>query len=108
MLKIRKELKMRENTLNKKDLAQNLAENLGMDKKNALRSVDFIFSEMANALKDEKIVDIASFGKLYVKERKERKAKNPQTGKEIIISAKKVPAFKASKTLKESINEKDN
>lgn len=105
MLKIRKELKMRENTLNKKDLAQNLAENLGMDKKDALKSVDFIFSEMANALKNEKVVDIASFGKLYVKE---RKAKNPQTGEEIIISAKKVPAFKASKTLKESINEKDN
>ena len=61
---------MRENTLNKKDLAQNLVENLGMDKKNALKSVDFIFSEMANALKNEKVVDIASFGKLYVKERK--------------------------------------
>ena len=43
------------------------------------------------------------FGKFYVREQRAREGKNPQTGERMQIEARKVPAFKAGKTLKESV-----
>ena len=54
-------------------------------------------------MKDGKRVDISGFGKFEVKERAARKGINPQTKEVIEIAAAKVPGFKASKSLKDSI-----
>ncbi len=48
-------------------------------------------------------VQLPGFGKFYVREQKAREGKNPQTGERMQIEARKVPAFKAGKALKESV-----
>jgi DNA-binding protein HU-beta len=48
-------------------------------------------------------VQLPGFGKFYVREQRAREGKNPQTGERMQIEARKVPAFKAGKTLKESV-----
>jgi DNA-binding protein HU-beta len=48
-------------------------------------------------------VQLPGFGKFYVREQKAREGKNPQTGERMHIGARKLPAFKAGKSLKESV-----
>jgi nucleoid DNA-binding protein len=55
------------------------------------------------ALKAGEEVQLPGFGKFYVREQKAREGKNPQTGERMQIEARKVPAFKAGKALKESV-----
>lgn len=89
-------------TLTKKLLADNLAEKVG-SKKAATELVNEIFEEMANTLKDGGSVEISGFGKFEAKERAARTGINPITKENINIPAKRVPAFKASKTLKDLV-----
>lgn len=89
-------------TLTKKLLADNISEQVG-NKKAANEIVNQIFEEMANTLKDGGTVEISGFGKFEAKERAARTGINPLTKETISIAAKKVPAFKASKTLKDLV-----
>ena len=66
-------------------------------------AVTFIFDEMADTLKDGGTVDINGFGKFTVKNRAGRTGVNPRTGETLEINPSKVPAFKASKTLKDHV-----
>jgi DNA-binding protein HU-beta len=58
---------------------------------------------ITEALKVSEEVQLPGFGKVYVREQKAREGKNPQTGERMQIDARKVPAFKAGKALKESV-----
>jgi DNA-binding protein HU-beta len=58
---------------------------------------------VSGALKEGDEVQIPGFGKFYVRDQKAREGKNPQTGEKMQIAARKVPAFRAGKGLKESI-----
>ena len=89
-------------TLTKKVLADNLAEKCG-SKKAATELVNDVFASIVEALEKGESVDIAGFGKFEVKERSARTGINPSTKESITIPAKKVPAFKASKTLKDAV-----
>lgn len=89
--------------LTKKDLAEGLAEKEGLTKKAAAEIVNYVFEAAAETLKQGGTVDISGFGKFSVKERSARTGINPQTKEAIEIKAAKVPAFKASKTLKDLI-----
>ena len=62
------------------------------------------FKKISGFLSDGEKVRIDKFGNFEVRERAERKGRNPQTGKEITITAKKSPVFKAGKGLKEKVN----
>ncbi|MEE3486723.1 MAG: HU family DNA-binding protein [Bulleidia sp.] len=89
--------------LTKKMLAEELAAQQGMTKKAAAEAVNFVFDEAAKTLKKGGTVDISGFGKFSVKKRAARTGINPQTKETIKIKAAKVPAFKASKTLKDLV-----
>ena len=89
--------------LTKKVLADKLADEAGMTKKTAAETVNFVFDAMAEQLKKGGEVDINGFGKFTVKKRAARQGINPQTKEVIKIKAAKVPAFKASKTLKDIV-----
>lgn len=89
--------------LTKKSLADKLADEQGLTKKAAAETVNYIFDEMAKTLKKGGTVDINGFGKFSVKKRAARKGINPRTKETIKIKASKVPAFKASKTLKDLV-----
>lgn len=90
-------------TVNKKALVDAVSEKTGFTKKDITAVVDAVFESVATALSEGKTVDVAGFGKFVVKERSARKGVNPATGETIEIAASRVPAFKASRTLKSII-----
>lgn len=89
--------------LNKKALADVVAEKADITKKAATEIVDTIFDTIAHTLKKGGEVEIYGFGKFEVKKRAARNGINPITKEKIKISASKVPSFKASKSLKEIV-----
>ncbi len=89
--------------LNKKVLAEVVAENYDLTKKDSLGLVDLVFDEVIGALSEGKKVEIAGFGKFEVKTRAARKGINPATKEQIMIPASNAATFKAAKALKESI-----
>ena len=90
--------------MNKSDLVDALASSTGMTKADAARAVDALFATdtgiISKNLKYGKKVQITGFGTFERRSRKRRKARNPQTGEEIMIAATKVPAFRPGKGLK--------
>lgn len=89
--------------MNKKMLADAVAESQDITKKQALALVESVFEVIAENLKDGVKVDITGFGKFEVKTRAPRTGINPQTKESIDIPAVKVPGFKASKSLKDLV-----
>ena len=90
--------------MNKSELIAKVAEETGLSKKDATKSVEAVFGAIAEALKNGEKVQLVGFGNFEVRERSARKGRNPQTGEEIEIPASKVPAFKPGKALKDGIN----
>lgn len=90
-------------TLNKKALAENLAEKLGVTKKDATTAVEFVFDEIKDAVANGTKVDLSGFGKFEVVERAARQGINPATGETIAIAASKAPKFKAAKAFKDAV-----
>ena len=87
--------------MNKTELIALVAEKSGIQKKDAERVVSATFETIAAELKKGEKVQISGFGTFEVKDREARVGRNPRTKKAIEIPAAKVPAFKASKTLKD-------
>ena len=88
--------------MNKTQLIECVALEANLTKKVATEAVDAVFAVLGKALKEGAGVKVAGFGNFVVKERKERKGRNPLTKEEITIPATTVISFKPSKTLKES------
>jgi DNA-binding protein HU-beta len=89
--------------MNKGDLVAEVAKVLS-SKKDAQAAVDQVFSAITDALAKEDSVTLVGFGTFKASERKARKGRNPQTGQEIDIPARKVPKFVPGKNLKDAIN----
>ncbi|MDR1473179.1 MAG: HU family DNA-binding protein [Lactobacillales bacterium] len=90
--------------MNKSNLVDAVAEKTGLTKKNSAAAVDATFKTIQESLTKGEKVQLIGFGNFEVRQRAERKGRNPQTKKEIIIPASKTPAFKAGKALKEAVN----
>ena len=89
--------------MNKTEYVAAVADASGMTKSQAALAVDACTAVITKALKSGDAVQITGFGTFEVRERKARKAQNPQTKQEITIPATKVPAFKAGKGLKDVV-----
>ena len=87
--------------MNKTELIAAVAEKSGITKKDAERVINATFETITAELKKSEKVQISGFGIFEVKEREARVGRNPRTKETIQIPASKVPAFKASKTLKD-------
>ena len=88
---------------NKQDLIAKVAETAELSKKQAALVVNTVFETISESLSNGEKVQIIGFGSFDVRERAERKGRNPQMGKELVIPASKVPGFKAGKALKEVV-----
>jgi nucleoid DNA-binding protein len=88
--------------MNKAQLIDEVAK-VTCSKKEADLAVSATFAAIQKALKKGDDVTIVGFGTFGVAKRKARKGRNPQTGQEIKIAAKKVPVFKAGKGLKDAV-----
>jgi DNA-binding protein HU-beta len=91
-----------ENTMNKGDLINEVAKVVST-KREAQAAVDCVFESITKALKKKDTVTLVGFGTFKVNKRKARKGRNPQTGEEIKIKAKKVPKFIPGKGLKDAV-----
>jgi DNA-binding protein HU-beta len=89
--------------MNRKKLIDKISDNFDT-KKDASKAIDAVFSTIESALQKGEDFSLVGFGSFKVIKRKKRKGRNPQTGEEIIIPAKKVVKFIPGKKLKESIN----
>ena len=88
---------------NKAELIEKVAEKTNLTKKDATASVDAVFSTIQEFLAEGEKVQLIGFGNFEVRDRAARKGRNPQTGKEINIPAKKVVKFKAGAGLQGKI-----
>lgn len=91
--------------MNKAELVSAIAEQTNFTKKDTAVCVDAILDVITNALAEGDSVSIVGFGKFSVSERAARVGRNPQTGEEIKIAARKAPKFSAGKALKDIVNE---
>ncbi len=91
--------------MTKADLIENVYLTTGFSKKESAEIVETVFDLMKSTLEDGEKIKIAGFGNFVVKEKSARRGRNPQTGGEIEISARKILTFKPSQVLKAAINE---
>ena len=89
--------------MNKTELIAVAAENAGLTKKDTERVVNACLDAITAALQQGEKVQISGFGTFEVKAREARVGRNPHTKEAIEIPATKVPGFKASKTLKDTV-----
>jgi len=89
--------------MNKTELIAAVAEKTGLTKKDAERVVSATFETIAASLEKGDKVQVSGFGIFDVKTREARVGRNPRTKEEIKIPATRLPAFKASKTLKDAV-----
>ena len=90
--------------MNKAELIEAIASESGLSKADAKRALDAFVSSTTNSLKKGDRVALVGFGSFSISARAARKGRNPQTGKEIKIAAKKVVKFKAGAELSDSVN----
>ena len=89
--------------MNNTELIAAVAESAGLSKKDTERVVNAALDTITNALCKGEKVQISGFGTFEVKDREARVGRNPHTKEAIEIPATKVPGFKASKTLKDTV-----
>jgi integration host factor subunit beta len=91
--------------MTKSDLIERVAARVPhISKKDTELVVNTIFEGMTEALKGSKRIEIRGFGSFQVKIREAREGRNPKTGEEVQIPAKRTPFFKVGKELKERID----
>lgn len=89
--------------MNKQAIAELVQGKLGGTKVQAEEVVDTIFDSIIATLKKGGEVSVAGFGIFSVKGRPARMARNPKTGEQVKVAAKKVPKFRAAKGLKDAV-----
>jgi integration host factor subunit alpha len=90
-------------SMTKIDIIQSVYENLDIPKKDCGRIVESLFDIMKDELYKGRDVMISGFGKWTVKAKKARRGRNPQTGKVLLIDARKVVTFRPSHTLRKGL-----
>lgn len=90
--------------MRKQELIEAVAEQAGLNKRQADDAVSALFEQITNTLARGEIVQMVGFGSFCVKQRAARVGKNPQTGASIQIPAKRQPSFKAGSQLRNQLN----
>ena len=86
--------------LTKADLAEMLFDELGLNKREAKEIVEMFYSEICTALENNDQVKLSGFGNFELRDKSSRPGRNPKTGEEIPISARRVVTFKPGQKLK--------
>jgi integration host factor subunit alpha len=92
--------------MTKADMVEKIYEKVGFSKKESAELVEAVFDIIKGTLEKGEKIKIAGFGNFVVKEKADRRGRNPQTGEEITITARKILTFKPSQVLKATINSK--
>lgn len=90
-------------TLTKAELAELLFEQVGLNKREAKDMVETFFDEIRDALERGEAVKLSGFGNFQLRDKPQRPGRNPKTGEEIPITARRVVTFHASQKLKSMV-----
>lgn len=91
-------------TLTKADLANALFDRVGLNQREAKEMVEAFFREISDCLERGEEVKLAGFGVFNMRDKPERPGRNPKTGEEIPITARRVVTFHASGSLKDAVD----
>jgi integration host factor subunit alpha len=91
--------------LTKARIVQIVAESNGYTQRKAFETVEIILELIKGSLESGDDVLISGFGKFIVKQKRERKGRNPATGKDMMMAPRKVVTFRSSRKLREKINQ---
>ncbi len=91
-------------TVTKADIVEKVYEKIGFSKKEASELVEMVFNSLKHTLQKGDKVKISGFGNFMVRGKSERIGRNPQTGEQIKISARRVLTFRPSQVLKAMLN----
>ena len=89
--------------LTKAEMSEHLFEKLGLSKRDAKDLVELFFEEVRRALENGEQVKLSGFGNFDLRDKNQRPGRNPKTGEDIPITARRVVTFHASHKLKEQI-----
>src|SRR5512142_223751 len=90
-------------TLTKAELADLLFEKVGLNKREAKDMVEAFFEEVRSSLESGDTVKLSGFGNFQLRDKPQRPGRNPKTGEEIPITARRVVTFHASQKLKSTV-----
>ena len=92
--------------MTKADLITKIAEKSELSKKDSEKALNAVIAAITDALTEGDKVQLTGFGTFDVRDKKEKEAINPRTKEKIVVPARKSPAFKAGKALKDAVDAK--
>jgi len=90
-------------TLTKAEMAERLFAEVGLNKREAKEFVDAFFETIRKALEEGEQIKLSGFGNFELRSKNQRPGRNPKTGEEIPISARRVVTFRAGQRLKQRV-----
>ena len=90
--------------LTKADLINSICETVNLTKQESTSAVESVFETIKGTLESGEDVLISGFGKFCVKDKKERRGRNPETGDDMMVDARRVVRFKCSILMRDKIN----
>jgi integration host factor subunit alpha len=95
---------IRRTPLTKSDLAEKVQAATGLSKKESAEMMEAVFSIIKTTLESGETLKISGFGSFVVKQKADRRGRNPQTGESITIKARRILTFKPGSVLRSAIN----
>ena len=90
-------------SLTKAEMAERLFDDIGLNKREAKDMVETFFDEIRTCLSENEQVKLSGFGNFDLRDKSERPGRNPKTGEEVPISARRVVTFRPGQKLKENV-----
>ncbi len=90
--------------MTKADIVENIFEKVGLLKKDVSDVVELVFETIKHTLAKGEEIKLSSFGTFTVKQKRPRRGRNPKTGEDMTITARKVLLFKSSHILRDTMN----
>lgn len=90
--------------MTKADIVERIHASTGMTQKESAEMVEAVFSIIKSTIETGETLKISGFGSFVVKQKNDRRGRNPQTGETITIEARRVLSFKPSTVLRDAIN----
>lgn len=91
--------------LTKAELAEHISDRTGLNRRQCKEIVELFFDEISKNLVNGRVVKLSGFGNFELKDKNERPGRNPKTGEEVAISARRVVTFRAGQKFRKQIEE---
>ncbi len=91
--------------MTKADIVERIMNTTGFSKPESVEMFELLFSIMKDTLEGGEDILITGFGKFTVKQKKDRRGRNPQTGEDLILESRRVLTFKPSQLLRKAVNQ---